>query len=247
MQELVDDLSKFNMWFNSIGKEIDEVMEAKRLAAEKAVEYVKDGMVVGLGTGSTTYYAIQKLGLKIKQGLKIKAIATSQQSAILGQELGIELISFAEVDQIDVTIDGADEVNPQWHLIKGGGGALLREKIVAAASSQLIIVVDHTKVVDQLGKFPLPLEIVPFGYEMTLKLITNLGCQARLRTTNGEKFITDNGNYIVDCNFDQINEPNKLNTKLNLIPGVVENGLFIDCTTKVIVGYEDGSVIELQK
>ena len=142
-------------------------MEAKRLAGEKAAEYVKDGMIVGLGTGSTAYYAIQKIGELVKQGLKIKAVATSTSSEQLARELGINLVTFAEVDSIDLTIDGADEVDPHWNLIKGGGGALLREKIVAAASKQLIVIVDESKVVAQLGKFPLPVEVVPFGFEQT--------------------------------------------------------------------------------
>lgn len=172
-------------------------MEAKRVAAEKAVEYVADGMTVGLGTGSTTAYAIHKLGEMVKQGLKIKAVATSTRSETLAKELGIQLVAFADIDQIDLTIDGADEVDPEWNLIKGGGGALLREKIVAAASRRLIIIVDESKVVQRLGLFPLPVEVVPFGWELTMRKLADLGYNPRLRTENGKPYVTDNGNYIL--------------------------------------------------
>ena len=144
-------------------------MESKRMAAEKAVEYVRDGMTVGLGTGSTAYWAIRKIGERVKEGLTIKAAATSVSSEKLARELGIPLIPFAEIEAIDLTIDGADEVDGDWNLIKGGGGALLREKIVAAASKTFIVVVDESKPVSRLGAFPLPVELVPFGHEMTLR------------------------------------------------------------------------------
>ncbi|WP_274365902.1 ribose-5-phosphate isomerase RpiA [Paenibacillus thermotolerans] len=218
-------------------------MESKRAIAEKAVEYIRDGMVVGLGTGSTAYWAIQKLGMKTKDGLSIKAIATSITSENLAKELGIPLISMSEIEQIDITIDGADEVDEEWNLIKGGGGALLREKIVASFSKELIIVIDESKKVNRLGKFPLPVEIVKFGYEVTQKRLSKLGCVPKLRLVGDKPFITDNGNYIVDCSFGSINLPKDLHTTINLIPGVVDNGLFIKLATKVIVGYHDGSVI----
>src|SRR4030095_1356809 len=170
-------------------------MESKRIAAEKAVEFVKDGMIVGLGTGSTAYFAIQKLGQRVKEGLSIKAIATSNQSEELAKELGITLLSFAEIETIDITIDGADEVDERWNLIKGGGGALLREKIVASASKQLIIIVDESKLSQHLGSFPLPVEIVKFGFEMTMKKLQKLGAEPVLRKSNGQAYQTDNGNY----------------------------------------------------
>lgn len=222
-------------------------MESKRLAAEQAVEYVKSGMVVGLGTGSTVYYAIKKLGERIKQGLSIRAVATSIESENMAKELGIELITFSKIDAIDITIDGADEVDPDWNLIKGGGGALLREKIVAAASRQLIVIVDESKVVKQLGKFPLPIEIVQFGYEMTIRKFEELGYNPKLRAAVGEPFITDNGNYIIDCNIGLIANPPQLHDSINQLVGVVDNGLFINYASKVIVGYENQSVIELEK
>ena len=222
-------------------------MESKKLAAERAVEYVKSGMVVGLGTGSTVYYAIKRLGEKVKQGLDIRAIATSIESERMAKELGIELITFSNIDAIDITINGADEVDPNWNLIKGGGGALLREKITAAASRQLIVIVDESKVVKQLGRFPLPIEVVKFGYEMTMKKFEELGFNPKLRTVHGRPYITDNGNYIIDCHIGLIDNPPQLHDLINQLVGVVDNGLFINYASKVIVGYENRSVIELKK
>ncbi|MEK4251775.1 ribose-5-phosphate isomerase RpiA [Paenibacillus sp. FSL W7-1287] len=223
------------------------MMEAKRIAAERAVDYIQNDMIVGLGTGSTAYWAIQKLGSKIQEGLNIRAIATSKQSEELAEKLRIPMISFSEISEIDITIDGADEVDDRFNLIKGGGGALLREKIVAAATKEFIVVVDESKVVKHLGKFPLPIEIVKFGYEITIRKLQQLGCEPDLRKLNNEAFVTDNGNYIVDCKFAKIENPENLHHSINLIPGVVDNGLFIDMTKKVIVGYKNGEVKEIQK
>jgi ribose 5-phosphate isomerase A len=220
-------------------------MNSKRVAAEKAVEYVHEGMIVGLGTGSTAYWSIKKLGERVKEGLHIKAIATSANSEELAKELGIPMISFSETEEIDVTIDGADEVDHDWNLIKGGGGALLREKIVASASKELIIVIDESKRVNHLGQFPLPVEVVKFGYEVTKKKLSVLGCVPGVRMINNQPFITDNGNYIIDCDFGIIGQPKELHSTINMIPGVVENGLFIKLATKVIVGDPDGSVFIL--
>lgn len=220
-------------------------MEAKRIAAERAVDYVNDGMIVGLGTGSTAYYAIQKLGVRVREGLQIKAIATSIQSELLAQELGIPMIAFADITEIDVTIDGADEVDASFQLIKGGGGALLREKIVAAASKELIVVVDERKLVPVLGHFPLPVEIITFGYELTMKKLQALGCQPVLRMTDHRAFVTDNGHYIADCKFNEIVHPEVLHDQINHITGVVDNGLFIHMTRKVIVGTASGECREL--
>lgn len=217
-------------------------MDAKRIAAEGAVDYIKDGMIVGLGTGTTAYWAIQKIGLKVKEGLNIKAIATSIQSEEQAKKLGINLISFSDINEIDITIDGADEVDNDLNLIKGGGGALLREKIVAAASKQLIIVIDDSKLVNSLGSFPLPVEIVKFAYEMTMKNLLKLKCQPILRKDGDKIYITDNGNYIVDCHFKSIDNPKELHKRINMIPGVVDNGLFINMASRVIVGYKDGKV-----
>lgn len=222
-------------------------MESKRIAAERAVEFIKDGMIVGLGTGSTAYWAIQKIGQRVKEGLSVKAIATSNQSEDLARELGISLLSTAEVETIDITIDGADEVDADWNLIKGGGGALLREKIVAASSKQLIIIVDESKLVKQLGQFPLPVEIVRFGYEITVNKLRKLGAEPALRKIGDQPYLTDNGNYIADCHFGTIDRPEELHLALGLIPGVVDNGLFIGMATHVIAGYRDGTVKELLK
>jgi len=221
-------------------------MDAKRIAAERAVEYIKDGMTVGLGTGSTAYWAIEKLGAKVHEGLDIKAVATSVRSEEQAKKLGINLISFSEIDKIDITIDGADEADFGLNLIKGGGGALVREKIAAAASRLLVIVVDESKLVKYLGKFPLPVEIVRFGYEVTIRKLQGLGCETVLRKTeNGSYYVTDNGNYIVDCHFNRIDNPKELHTEINLIPGVVDSGLFVNMADRIIVGYNNGDIKEI--
>ena len=209
-------------------------MNEKKEVGEKAVEYVKDGMVVGLGTGSTVFYTITKLGQLVQQGLTIKGVPTSDKTKQLAIELGIPMVSFDEIEQIDVAIDGADEVGPKLNLIKGGGGALLREKIIAAAAKTFIVVADSNKNVDSLGTFPLPIEVVPFGYEMTVKHIRGLGGNPKLRQKDGNPFITDNGNYIIDSSFQEISHPRDLETSLNLIPGVVDNGLFVGMADVVI-------------
>ncbi|CAN7754831.1 ribose-5-phosphate isomerase RpiA [Paenibacillus sp. LjRoot153] len=220
-------------------------MEAKKAAAELAIEEIQNGMIVGLGTGSTAYWAIQGLGVRVQNGLHIQAVATSVASENLAKELGIPLIPFADISEIDVTIDGADEVDPDWHLIKGGGGALLREKIVAFSSKKLIVVVDESKNVAQLGAFPLPVEVVKFGYELTIRKLRALGCEPKVRVTDNQPYVTDNGNYIIDCHFGSIPNPAELHQAINAIPGVVENGLFVGMASQVIVGYKDGSVVRL--
>jgi len=220
-------------------------MNSKKIAAEAAVEYIKDGMTVGLGTGSTAYWAIQKIGEKVKSGLDIKAIATSNQSELMARQLGIKIISFAEIEKIDITIDGADEVDRQLNLIKGGGGALLREKIVAAASKQLCIIVDESKLVQRLGKFPLPVELIVFGHEMIMRKLGSLGCFAKIRMANDKPYMTDNGNYIADCDFGMIENPQQLHNQINAIPGIVDNGLFVNMASFVIAGYTDGTVKKL--
>lgn len=222
-------------------------MDAKRNAAERAVDYIQDGMIVGLGTGSTAYWAIQKLGSKVQERLNIKAIATSIQSEELAKKLGIPIITFSEINEIDITIDGADEVDPNLYMIKGGGGALLREKIVAAASKQFIVVVDESKLVNCLGTFPLPIEIVKFGFEATIKKLQLLECEPRLRKIENKPYVTDNDNYIVDCHFNRTEKPVEIHNRLNLLPGIVENGLFVNMTRKVIVGYRNGDIKELVK
>ncbi|RFU71401.1 ribose-5-phosphate isomerase RpiA [Peribacillus saganii] len=220
----------------------------KQIVGEKAAQFVKDGMVIGLGTGSTVFYTIQKLGLLVKQGLSIKGIPTSFQTERLAKENGIPLANFHEIEQIDIAIDGADEVNPELDLIKGGGGALLREKIIARAARTFIVVADTSKMVDRLGTFQLPVEVIPFGYEMTEKHIRSLGSDLHIRIVNGQAFKTDNGNYIFDCNFPNITNPKQLEQDLNMIPGVVENGLFVGMADIVItLDIEKNIVIKKSK
>ena len=215
----------------------------KKSAAEKAIEYVEDEMTVGLGTGSTVRYALEKLGQMIKDGLKIEGIPTSLRTKKLATEYGIPLIDLDEHAEIDLTIDGADEVDSDLNLIKGGGGALTREKIIAYHSKKVIIVVDDTKIVKGLGcDFFLPVEVTKFGWGATKKTLESLGCTSELRTIVGEVYITDNQNYIIDCDFGKIDDPKQLEKEINSIPGVVENGLFIDLVDEVIVGSRQGIV-----
>lgn len=217
-------------------------MNLKQIAAEKAVEAIQDGMKVGLGTGSTAYWAIQKIGERVAQGLHIQAVATSRASEDQAKELGIPIIPFDQIGRLDVTIDGADEVNEQLMLVKGGGGALLREKIVESNSDRLIIIVDESKDVKVLGAFPLPVEVVPFASEWTLEALRQTGCQAEWRIKDDERFLTDNGNYIADCYYGTIENPQELEIRLNQIPGVVDNGLFINMADQVIIARANGQI-----
>ena len=220
-------------------------MDPKEVAGRKAAEYVNDGMVVGLGTGSTAVHLIRALGERVAQGLQIQAIPTSEASARQARDLGIELISLEDNPVVDLTIDGADEVDPTLQLIKGLGGALLREKIVAAASTRRINIVDASKLVAHLGdRAPLPVEVVPFGWPLVMRYLTEakiLG-DLRLRSDGDEPFVTDNGNFILDCRFPLgLDDPERIESWLNHLPGVVENGLFVNMADLVIVGHEDGT------
>lgn len=222
-------------------------MNEKKAVGEKAIDFIKKDTIIGLGTGSTVFYTLHLLGKLVQQGLSIKGIPTSRQTEKLANELNIPLTSFDEIDQIDLAIDGADEVSTNLDLIKGGGGALLREKIVAKAAKKLIIVADSTKLVDRLGSFPLPVEIVPFGVDVTKRHIQKIGIHPELRMVNGAPFITDNGNYILDCSCPKLMTPKHLETDLNMIPGVVENGLFISMADMVITVNENKEVIILER
>ncbi|TDL75376.1 ribose-5-phosphate isomerase RpiA [Rhodococcus qingshengii] len=217
-------------------------MNEKKEVGEKAVDFVKEGMVVGLGTGTTVLHTISKLGKLVQQGFYIKGIPTSKQTEKLAIEVGIPLVTFNEIDHIDLAIDGADEVNRELDLIKGGGGALLREKIIAKAANNFIVVADSQKVVSKLGSFPLPVEVVSFGFEMTMKHIRELGGSPKLRQKNGVPFITDNGNYIIDCDFLGLIFTEYLEKYINMIPGVVDNGLFIGMADIVITLDQDKSI-----
>jgi len=217
--------------------------EIKKKAAVYAVDFIKNKMIVGLGTGSTVYWVIEEVGKRIKAGLDIAIVPTSKKTQMLATELNMPIIDLNSIDKISLTIDGADEADPQLHLIKGGGGALLQEKIVAAASEQFIVVVDNSKLVQQLGKFPLPVEVIPFGYKQVLQKILARGCEdVVLRKRNDQPFITDHGHYILDCFFEKINDPLFLNKSLHSIPGVVETGLFINMVNKLIVAFPDGRI-----
>ena len=219
----------------------------KKIAAEKAVELIKDDMIVGLGTGSTVKYALKKIGKLSSEGLIIKGIPTSNQSKKLAEQYNIPLTTLSEHPELDITIDGADEVDSNLNLIKGGGGALTREKIIAFHSKKLVIIVDDSKVVKSLGiDVPLPVEVIKFGWEATKKTLEIFGCICKLRKIFDDPFISDNGNYIIDCEFDRIPDPEQLEKELNMIPGVVENGLFIGLADKVIVGSTQG-IMTLEK
>ncbi|MFC2949611.1 ribose-5-phosphate isomerase RpiA [Virgibacillus sediminis] len=217
-------------------KEADQL---KKLVGEAAADDIKDGMTVGLGSGSTVYWMVKKLGEKVKEGLQIQGVPTSNTTAEWAREFGVPLTDFSKVQELDLTIDGADEVGENLHLIKGGGGALFREKVVAAAAKELVIIVDGSKLVSHLGEFALPVEVLPFGWEVTAEQISNLGCSPTLRTSQGETYITDNGNYILDCPFGQITDPEVLHSELKSIVGVIETGLFIGMADKIVVGKED--------
>ncbi|NGP44296.1 ribose-5-phosphate isomerase RpiA [Bacillaceae bacterium SIJ1] len=217
--------------------------EIKKLVGDKAAAYVEDGMTLGLGTGSTVYWTIEKIGEMVQQGLKVQGIPTSIATEEQAKRLGIPLVTFRDVSHIDVTIDGADEVDPELQLIKGGGGALLREKMVAMASTRVIIVADESKIVDRLGQFPLPVEVVTYGLDRTAYDIEQLGGKSTVRKKDGETYMTDNGNIILDCDFYPITAPEKLSQQLNMLPGVVENGLFTNIADTVLVGTAEGRVI----
>jgi ribose 5-phosphate isomerase A len=218
-------------------------VDKKKAAAERAVEFVQNGMIVGLGTGSTANFAIEALGKRVKEGLEITGVATSSGTEQLAKKFGVPLLPIDEVKLIDITIDGADEVDPSFNLIKGMGGALFREKVVAYASLEEIIIVDDSKLVDVLGiRTPLPVEVAPFGHTLTRTALEELGCQAKLK--GGEKqFKTDSGNLIYECKFERIDDPEFLEIEIHLIPGVIETGLFIDLATKVVVGQDDGTQV----
>jgi ribose 5-phosphate isomerase A len=214
----------------------------KRLAAAAAVAEVEDGMVLGLGSGSTAAFAVEALAARVAQGLDIVAIPTSERTATQARRLGIGLSSFAEHRRLDMTIDGADEVEiGTLNLIKGRGGALLREKIVASASDRMVVIVDEGKLVDRLGQHvPVPVEIVPFGWQVTLDRLADLGARPTLRVAGDKPYRTDSGNYVADCAFGEIGDPADLERRLAAITGVVESGLFLGLASRVIVGAGTG-------
>ena len=223
------------------------VISEKQLSAEAACNYVKDGMIVGLGTGTTAEFAVRKIGKLIRNGLSIRGIPTSNRTKELAEAEGIPLIDFSESMFIDLTIDGADEIDGNLNMIKGGGAALLQEKIVASVSKAEIIVVNRTKLVDQLGAFPLPVEVIPFGWQVVFNQLESLHWNPDLRLNKGQPQVTDQGNYIIDCHFRKIENPKLLEHQLNMIPGVVESGLFINLCTKMILADGEQLIVKDRK
>jgi ribose 5-phosphate isomerase A len=230
--------------------ELSPIDKAKFVAAKRAVDFIEDGMKVGLGTGSTAAWMVRCLGERVREeGIKIVGVPTSTRTAELARQMGIHVTSLDEAKWLDVTIDGADEFDQQLALIKGGGAALLQEKIVATASDLMIVIADAAKEVQQLGAFPLPIEVIPFGWQTTKALVeemlVSMDVMARdvtLRMNGASPLITDESNYILDLHLKRIGNPRQLGLVLNQIPGVVENGLFIDICDIVIIGNGDGRV-----
>lgn len=230
--------------------ELSPTDQAKFAAARRAAAFVESGMKVGLGTGSTAAWLVKCLGEMVRdEGLRIRGVPTSSRTAQMARDAGIEVITLDEAKWLDLTIDGADEFDADLNLIKGGGGAHLQEKIVATASDRMVVIADISKQVEKLGAFPLPVEVIPFGWRTTQSLVeeTLIGLDVMGRTTalrmNGETpFVTDEGNHILDLHLKRIGQPRQLSLVLNQIPGVVENGLFIDICDAVVIGYGDGRV-----
>jgi ribose 5-phosphate isomerase A len=216
---------------------------AKRAAARVAADLVVDGMKLGLGSGSTFQMVLERLAERMRtEQLKITGVPTSASTAAAAQQLGIPLLSMVEVERLDLAIDGADEVDPQKNMIKGGGAAHVREKIVAAAAKEMLVVVDDQKLVEVLGrKFQLPVEVQQFGWKQTERAIAATGCKPTLRRAAGdEPLVTDNGNYIIDCKYEGIDDPAWLHSHLNSLPGVVDNGLFVGMAGRIVVGDAQG-------
>ncbi len=230
--------------------DLTPIDRAKYASAHCAADFVQDGMRVGLGTGSTAAWLVRRLGTRVRQeGLRIIAVPTSTRTAQLAREVGINVVSLDEARWLDLTIDGADEFDAELTLIKGGGGALLQEKIVATASDQMIVITDAAKEVKTLGAFPLPVEVIPFGWPATKALVEEvlasmdvMGRQSSLRMNGTQPYVTDEGNYILDLGLGRIGNARQLGLVLNQVPGVVENGLFVDIADQVVIGHPDGSV-----
>ncbi|CAD0183381.1 Ribose-5-phosphate isomerase A [Ruegeria sp. THAF57] len=230
--------------------ELSPIDKAKYVAARRAADMVQDGMRVGLGTGSTADWMVRRLGERAqREGLKIKGVPTSTRTAQLAREVGIDVVSLDQAGWLDITIDGADEFDGELNLIKGGGGALLQEKIVATASDQMVVIADAGKEVETLGAFPLPIEVIPFGWQTTRTLIEEvldtmdvLGTSTALRMIGQAPYVTDEGNHILDLHLQRIGNVRQLALVLNQVPGVVENGLFVDICDQVVIGYGDGRV-----
>jgi ribose 5-phosphate isomerase A len=216
--------------------------QIKEKLGKEAAQLVQQDMIIGIGSGSTVFYFIRALAERVQHGLHCTAVPTSEQTLLLTEQKNIKLLTLNDITTIDLTIDGADEIDSELKVIKGGGCALLQEKMVAAASKQVVIIADHTKLVAQLGSFPLPIEVVPYGWKQVQQQIEKMHeIKVQLRKKDNQAFITDHGHYILDCYFQQIIDLAELNTSLHLIPGVVETGLFINMVDIAIIGYPYGS------
>ncbi len=224
-------------------RDVQNLENEKLIAAREAVKFVEENQIVGLGTGSTAKYAVEEIGKLVAEGLKIKCVATSNQTAELAESLNIKLISMDEARAIDLTIDGADEFDADLNLIKGGGGALFREKMVARLSKKVVIIADSTKKVETLGAFKVPVEVVPVAINFTRKQIEKIGGKAKIRGKNNEIFVTDAGNNILDADFGLIENVSELSDKLNAVEGIVCHGLFIDLAQTVIMGKDSETII----
>ena len=223
-------------------------MTAKQIAAEKSVEFIKDGMILGLGTGTTVYFFIQKLATLVKSGLNVTCVSTSKQTTKLADSLGIKITELNSVDKIDLTIDGADRIDKKLNGIKGGGGALLFEKIVANISKRNIWIIESSKYVDVLGGFPVPVEVSPFGSDHLLKKLKYMGLNPQRRKSENKIYLTDSGNQIFDLDLKKIDDPIKLENDLKMLPGVVEVGLFNNIVDLVILGSDTKTeIIERNK
>lgn len=217
---------------------------AKKAAGYAAADLIQNHMKVGIGTGSTAFYFIERLGILCNNGLSIEAVATSQKSEDLAKKAGIPIRNIDRFVSLDIAVDGADEIDPQKRMIKGGGGALLREKIIASMSKEMVVIVDKQKVVEKLGSFPLPVEIIPFGWKATTHHLEKHGFKGNIRQTKeGKDYITDNGNLIYDIHFPSLlSNPEQVEQKIRNIPGVIETGFFFNLAGRVIIGKPDGKV-----
>ncbi len=223
------------------------ILNLKKMAGEKAAEYVQNGMALGLGTGSTVRYFVERLGELVGEGLDVVGVPTSKRTEDLARQVGVPLTTLQETPALDLAVDGADEVDPNLNLIKGMGGALLREKIVASSCKEFIVIADDSKLVHKLGtKSPLPVEITQFGWTSVKEWISKLGCVPNLRIVEGSPYLTDNQNYLLECEFKWIDDPHELDEKLHGLPGVVETGLFLNIACRAIIGKESG-VQEIEK
>lgn len=235
-------------WYNTVEtKELiwEVVMDQKKMAGYKAAEYVKDGMVVGLGTGSTAKHMVDAVGEMVKNGLKIQGVPTSKATEQQAKELGIPLLDINDVEYIDLAIDGVDEIDSEFNATKGGGGALFREKVVASLAKEVMWIMDASKEVDEIGAFPLPIEVVPYGYTLVFKKMEELGYNPAMRMKDGELFVTDNGNYIIDLHTGVPADIEGIRDNLKDIVGVVETGQFLKMCKCIIVGTDEGvKVIE---